>query len=111
MKAVLAAAALCALTASVSAPTNAQLGRADPSDPAVRGLPLETGSAFKTYLPYREDKRRSWREANDEVERLGGHPGHIGDAKPAAAAPAEPPAPVPAATPKPAADPHRHHRH
>jgi hypothetical protein len=34
-------------------------------------------SATTDYLPYREGAIADWRETNDEIERLGGHMGHM----------------------------------
>ena len=67
--------------------------RPDPSDPkaAVKDRPYE--SAFKDYRPYREPEVARWREANEEMGRIGGHVGHVpgqgaGQAAPKPATPA-----------------------
>lgn len=77
--------ALAALAAASAA--NAQnAARPDPADPraATKSRPYE--SAFKDYRPYREAEVARWREANEEMGRLGGHQGHLpqaaGTAKP-----------------------------
>lgn len=66
--------------------------RPDPSDPkaAVKDRPYE--SAFKDYRPYRDSEAGRWREANEEVGRLGGHQGHVPQAPSSAKPGAKPPA-------------------
>jgi hypothetical protein len=54
--------------------------QADPSD-AYASVPASTyESAFKNYKAAADEQEspdKSWRAANDEVEKLGGHAGHI----------------------------------
>jgi hypothetical protein len=38
-------------------------------------------SAFAGYRPWKEEEPGRWREANDEMGRLGGHAGHGGPAE------------------------------
>jgi hypothetical protein len=45
---------------------------------------VEYRSAFEGFHPWRPEEPRDWREVNDEVERLGGHAGHLRAAPPAA---------------------------
>ncbi len=69
--------------------------RPDPADPklTVPARPYE--SAFKDYRPYVDPEVARWREANEEMGRLGGHVGHVPGSLPprgAAPQPAKPPA-------------------
>jgi hypothetical protein len=52
--------------------------RPEPGDPAARVPATEYRSSFDTYRRYAESEPASWREANEEVRRLGGHVGHVG---------------------------------
>lgn len=49
--------------------------RPNPGDPDVRVPPPVYRSAFEGYQPTGQDRRISWREANDEAARVGGHIG------------------------------------
>ena len=49
--------------------------RPDPADPRVTSQAPVYRSAFEGYRRIEEPKRIPWREANDEVERVGGHIG------------------------------------
>lgn len=49
--------------------------RPDPADPRATSQPPVYRSAFEGYRRIEEPKRIPWREANDEVERVGGHVG------------------------------------
>jgi hypothetical protein len=51
-------------------------GRPDPADPSAPGPALRYESAFEEYKDARDPKRIPWKDANDEVGRLGGHKGH-----------------------------------
>ena len=62
-----------------------QITRADPGDPAVPVPKPVYESAFAKYRPWTGPAAGRWREANEEVRRLGGHAGHV---KPAGKAPA-----------------------
>jgi len=53
--------------------------RPDPADPEVKVPPPVYRSAFDGYQPTGPDKRISWREANDEAARVGGHIGVLRD--------------------------------
>lgn len=69
--------------------------QAAPRDPANPATPVPKPvyeSAFAGYRPWSEPDTGRWREANEEVRRLGGHAGHV---KPAAKAPAASPKQVP----------------
>jgi hypothetical protein len=47
------------------------------AQPKAQSLPVYR-SALNGYRPYRADEPlRPWRDANDEVGRLGGHMGHL----------------------------------
>lgn len=50
---------------------------ADPADPkaAVPSVPYR--SAFEAYAAQREAELADWRAVNAEMERLGGHRGHV----------------------------------
>ena len=83
------------LSAWIAGSASAQnSARPDPADPklAVPSRPYE--SAFKDYRPHVDPEVSRWREANEEMGRLGGHVGHVpkssdAAAKPAAKAPAQ----------------------
>ena len=49
--------------------------RPDPADPRATSQASVYRSAFEGYRKIEEPKRIPWREANDEVERVGGHIG------------------------------------
>jgi hypothetical protein len=40
-------------------------------------------SAFDGYRPFKDEPVGSWRDANTEMGKLGGHVGHLGTTKPA----------------------------
>jgi hypothetical protein len=83
--------ALLALAASGVAAQ--QKPRPDPADPAARAAPDAYRSAFEGYRPFADAELARWREANEEMRRLGGHVGHVPGALPPRAAPdAKPPA-------------------
>ena len=65
-----------------------QNARPDPADPSARSSRPVYESAFSGYRPWAEPKLARWREVNDEVGRIGGHVGHVGQAKPAPKPPA-----------------------
>jgi len=64
------------------------LARPDPADPKASAPARAYDSAFKDYRPYADPDLARWREANEEVGRLGGHVGHAGRGKPAPKPPA-----------------------
>jgi len=66
MFSVLIAASLAAASASAPAPSGIAAA------PAV-----SYRSAFDDYRTWDAQSPRDWREVNDEVERLGGHAGHL----------------------------------
>jgi hypothetical protein len=50
-----------------------------PADPAVK-VPVTTyESVLEGYKPFQAQEPDSWREDNDEVGRIGGHPGSVED--------------------------------
>jgi len=53
-------------------------------------------SAFEGYRPLIDEPMRPWRDANDEVGRLGGHMGHVGSEARTSAQPAPSSAGTPA---------------
>jgi hypothetical protein len=64
---------LAALAAGAAA---AQSGaRPDPADPQARVPAVPYRSAFEGYRSLEEPKRVPWRDANQEVGRVGGHMG------------------------------------
>lgn len=52
----------------------------NPADPAIAVPPIKYESAFSGYMGYRDEKLASWREANDDAARVGGHIGIFGGA-------------------------------
>ncbi len=67
-------AALAAGSATAQTPV-----RPDPADPAARVAAPTYRSAFEGYKPVRSGEPKSWREANDETARIGGHIGILRD--------------------------------
>lgn len=59
----------------VALPGHAQSQAPDPSQPDARTAEVKYESAFRDYVPYREEELVSWRGVNDEVGRVGGHVG------------------------------------
>lgn len=51
--------------------------RPDPADPKEKAPAAVYRSAFEGYRALGEPKRTPWREANEEVERVGGHLGIV----------------------------------
>jgi hypothetical protein len=112
---LLAGALLAVLTHAAGA------ARPDPLDPQAAVPRLTHESAFKAYRGQRDEKLRSWKDANDEVGRIGGwrayareaqQPGAPASAPPAAAASAPARAaspPAPASAPAPRGAGHQHH--
>jgi len=76
-----------------------QKPRPDPADPAAPTAPGTYRSAFEGYRPFADAEVERWREANEEMQRLGGHVGHV------------PGALTPRAAPAPAAKPPAHADH
>ncbi len=66
MSRFLLAAALAAASASASAQADGAAART-----------IEYRSTFEGYRGWSAQPLRNWREVNDEVERLGGHAGHL----------------------------------
>lgn len=59
----------------------------DPADPAHATPSFHYASAFSNYQQIAEEKEspdKVWRAANNEMEQLGGHAGHIKASAPAA---------------------------
>lgn len=67
-------AALLALVASAA--YGQQDKKPGPADPSLRVPRPIYQSAFAGYRPYKEEEPTRWREANDEVRRIGGHADH-----------------------------------
>ena len=86
---------LCMTLVATSA--MAQTAQRDPADPK-QGAPAMPAHepAFRDYRPYADPEVGRWRQANDEVGRLGGHMGHMPR--------------KPEATPKPPAPHHGSHK-
>lgn len=63
--------------ALLSSPATAQShpASAEPTQAGARVPGLQYESAFRSYVPYREQPLEAWREVNDEVGRVGGHLG------------------------------------
>lgn len=59
---------------------------ADPGKPAQTAPPLLSvapyRSAFADFRPFDEQPSQDWRRVNDEMQRLGGHAGHLRAAAP-----------------------------
>jgi hypothetical protein len=49
---------------------------------AAPSQPLPYISAFDGYRPFKDEPVGSWRDANTEMGKLGGHVGHLGKTKP-----------------------------
>ncbi len=83
---------LFALAASTAGAAAAQGPlRPDPADSAAKVPAIEYRSVFEDYRADREQRPVPWREANDEMGRLGGHVGHVpGSVPPAKPAPKPP---------------------
>jgi hypothetical protein len=73
MKRLIVVTMACFASASVAQSDPGQ----DASDPSARVPPVGHRSAFAGYRPYAEQEHLSWREANEEMRRLGGHRGHV----------------------------------
>jgi len=66
----------CLLAALAAGTATAQSGaRPDPADPQARVTVAPYRSAFEGYRGLDEPKRIPWRDANQEVGRVGGHVG------------------------------------
>ncbi len=115
-------AVVCAFACSAQAQSAAPLQRSDPADPALPVPAARYDSPYSGYQRFEEQKPASWRALNDEVERLGGHEGHIKGSAPnepprapaAREAARAAPSPAPQAAPNPALKPaaggaHKHH--
>ena len=66
----------CLLAALAAGIATAQSGsRPDPANPDARVPAANYRSAFDGYRRVEDAARTSWREANEEVSRVGGHAG------------------------------------
>ena len=84
---------LCALAMIVAGAAAAQNApQPDPADPKARAQPVEYRSAFAGYRPYGEPEIASWRAANEEVGRVGGHLGIVRGQREATKGAQKPPA-------------------
>ncbi|TAK88073.1 MAG: hypothetical protein EPO20_01160 [Betaproteobacteria bacterium] len=81
--------ALAMIVAGAAAAQNAP--QANPRDPKAPVPPLEYRSAFADYRPYKEPEVAPWRDANEEVGRVGGHLGIVRGQQEAAKAGPKPP--------------------
>ena len=79
-----------AVLALLAQGTNA--ARPDPLDPQAAVPRLTHESAFKQYRGQRDEKLRAWKEANDEVGRIGGWRAYAREAQQADAPASQPPA-------------------
>ena len=79
------------ITGSAAAQAPARPGPADASQPA-RAPAYD--SAFAGYRPYVDPEVTRWREINQEMGRLGGHPGHVPGSVPGRGTPASPAKPA-----------------
>ncbi|MDH3319346.1 MAG: hypothetical protein OEO84_06605 [Betaproteobacteria bacterium] len=69
---------LIALAALAAGTVSAQTGaRPDPADPQARTPAPVYRSAFEGYRRLEDGQRPSWREANEEAARAGGHVGIV----------------------------------
>lgn len=69
---------LFALAAAFAAgAASEQTARPHPADPTADVKASAYESALKDYRPWSEPELARWREVNEEVRRLGGHPGHV----------------------------------
>ena len=87
---------LFALSACFAGSAAAQTAtRPDPADPKA-AVPARTyESVFKDYRPYADPEIVRWRQANDDMGRLGGHVGHVPrESGPTVKPGAKPPAPA-----------------
>ena len=64
-----------ALAAAPGVVPAAEPSTSDKSPPPARAYV----SVFEGYRPLTDEPMRTWRDANDEIGRLGGHIGHIGN--------------------------------
>jgi hypothetical protein len=65
------------LAVSLIGIAGAQSGdRPDPADPSVPGAVFRYESAFEGYQDVQDRKLTPWKDANEEMRRLGGHAGH-----------------------------------
>ena len=91
-------AGLIAVVSSVGA--TERNAKADPLDPAASTPAAVHRSAFAGYQRSRDDKLLPWKQANDEVARIGGWRSYAREAaQPTDAKPAAPAAATPASVP------------
>ncbi len=69
---------LAIVLALAAAPGLAPAAEPLPSEKSSPPAPASYVSAFEGYRPLIDEPMRPWREANDEMGRLGGHIGHAG---------------------------------
>ncbi len=70
-------AVLCCVLAALGLQTAVAIAqsRGNPAEPTVAVPATRYSSAFASYQPLGDEKTAPWREANDEVARVGGHLG------------------------------------
>lgn len=89
------AATLAALAAAGAALAQ-EPRRAGPAEASANAPNSRYDSVFTGYRRYQDEPIAPWREANDEMRRLGGHVGHVpGTATPSVPAPGAAPKPAP----------------
>ena len=93
MKPFFAIAAFAALAPLAAAQ---QQLRPHPADAEVPVPNVKYESPFSGYVSYREQDIAPWRDANDEVSKVGGHTGIVGGAGHSGHAPTKPVAKSPA---------------
>lgn len=69
-----------ALALSACAAADDDIARVRPADPAAAISPTSYEPLVKSYSRYREPSRLGWKQTNDEMRRLGGIKGQMGDA-------------------------------
>jgi hypothetical protein len=82
--------------------------RPDPLNPRAEVPPPRTPAALRGYRPATTPEPGQWREANDNVARIGGWKTYLREAQQADAAPAAAPAAPAASAPRPAGHHHGH---
>jgi len=82
--------------------------RTDPLNPRAEVPPPRTPAALRGYRPATTPEPGQWREANDNVARIGGWKTYLREAQQADAAPAAAPAAPAASASRPAGHHHGH---
>jgi hypothetical protein len=98
-------AAFAATALALALPVQA---RPDPLNPRAEVPPPRTPAALRGYRPATTPEPGQWREANDNVARIGGWKTYLREAQQADAAPAAASAAPAASAPRPAGHHHGH---